>query len=523
MAGSGRSLTRRRPDALRVGVRADRAGEKRSTLVRSGLTPEWFQRDSGRELCLPGEMRVAVIGGGFAGVAAALYLNDCGVSTTLYEARVELGGRVLTDRSFVSGRIVEAGAELIGENHPLWATLAARFGLRLEPITQDADYEAIPPPVGPLRSRVRFAGRDLTDAEKGRLAADLVPHLKTIGREARPVSPTAPWTHPDAARLDGMSVADRLTTLLPAGSTQVRQWFEFVLGNDNVAPIADQSYLGLLAAVSAGRMGDDDDGMLGYWESTETHRCSQGNQELARQIEGALPDVRPRTTVTGIEIEPMLLPPVRVSATTQTGSGPISRHDDYDFAILAVPPSVWGSITFQPAFDASARTMQHGRAVKFLTRFGDEFWGDTKLAPTAKWDELGSVWEGTDRQPRVPDFDLTVFSGGSFVQPASAYPGKLATLYPPTTTPRGTPLATMFVDWPSQPTIRTGYAVPGVGEVGTVGRALLRPHRRRLFFAGEQSSPGFFGYMEGALQSGARAARDIVRVWARPCDRSVLV
>jgi monoamine oxidase len=31
-----------------------------------------------------------------------------------------------------------------------------------------------------------------------------------------------------------------------------------------------------------------------------------------------------------------------------------------------------------------------------------------------------------------------------------------------------------------------------------------------LYFAGEQTYLGFFGYMEGALQSGARAARNLV-------------
>ena len=38
-----------------------------------------------------------------------------------------------------------------------------------------------------------------------------------------------------------------------------------------------------------------------------------------------------------------------------------------------------------------------------------------------------------------------------------------------------------------------------------------------LYFAGEQTSPGFFGYMEGALQSGGRAARDILHRVAVPC------
>ena len=41
-------------------------------------------------------MKVAVIGGGLAGLSAALDLVDAGVDVTLYEARPTLGGAVQT-------------------------------------------------------------------------------------------------------------------------------------------------------------------------------------------------------------------------------------------------------------------------------------------------------------------------------------------------------------------------------------------------------------------------------------------
>jgi monoamine oxidase len=58
----------------------------------------------------------------------------------------------------------------------------------------------------------------------------------------------------------------------------------------------------------------------------------------------------------------------------------------------------------------------------------------------------------------------------------------------------------------------TGYSVPAPGEVTTIGRTLADPFGDRLFFAGEQACPGFFGYMEGALLSGVTAGRRIVQV-----------
>jgi monoamine oxidase len=56
-----------------------------------------------------------------------------------------------------------------------------------------------------------------------------------------------------------------------------------------------------------------------------------------------------------------------------------------------------------------------------------------------------------------------------------------------------------------------GYAVPTLRQVTTIGRRLAGDHKGRVLFAGEQASPGFYGYMEGALQSGGRAAREVIK------------
>jgi monoamine oxidase len=491
--------------------REKRARLKREELIRRGLTPDWFLGKD--DLCLPMLMRVAVIGGGFAGLSAAWYLNACGVPTTVFEAGGAIGGRVRTNRAFVSGKVVEDGAELIGENHPLWGYLALRFGLKLEELTDDE--------AAGLKVRTRFGGKDLTDAQKATLDANLLKHFGTIGAAASAIDEVFPWRSPTAKATDAISVAAMLDNVLGKQSSQERQWFNFTLGNDNCAPVSKQSALGLLASVSAARMGSDPAGMLGYWFSTETHRCAKGNDLLATRLAAKLKDLRLRTVVTGLQIEPLYLPAVQVFSTEYNDKGvAIDQHRDYvTHVIMAVPPTVWSAIRVEPRFDPAARAMQHGAAVKFMSRYDTRFWERSKLAPTAKSDDLGSVWEGTDNQGTAPPFDLTVFSGGPYVLPASAYPKKLAALYPPGTPPDGVPTAEHFVDWPGEPHILTGYAIPGVGEITRVAPNQIVPHAKRLYFAGEQTSPGFFGYMEGALQSGARAARDILKSEAVPCMR----
>lgn len=508
-------------DYLDEDERARRALAKQAQARQRRLTPDWFVESRGT-LCLPSQgVRVAVVGAGFAGLMAGWYLKECGVDVTVFEAASRTGGRVVTDRAFVAPHVVEAGAELVGENHPLWMLLASRFGLTLDPISE---YPA---------GRVRFRGRDLTSGERQQMDGDVLSLQRLLGALAVNLSETEPWLDRRAATWDAMSVDRGLNALRPgtAPSRLARDWFTFTLGNDNCAPIAAQSFLGLLASISAARMGSDPPGMLGYWLSTETHRCRHGNDLLGRRLGHDL-RVCTDTAVTGVQIQPGFVPPVAVTFEQDPSvSGPTgSRVQRFDYVVLTVPPTVWSGIRIAPPFAAPGRTLMHGPAVKFITRYPTRFWEQQRppeAYPSVRWDELGSLWEGTDHQgpahtalapdPAQGPFALSVFSGGSYVQREPDYPGKVAWLYPHGQPGPDPTHATLFVNWPVTPFIQCGYAVPGVGQASTVFPAQIQPHQQYLYFAGEQTSPGFFGYMEGALQSGARAARDILQRVVVPC------
>jgi monoamine oxidase len=70
----------------------------------------------------------------------------------------------------------------------------------------------------------------------------------------------------------------------------------------------------------------------------------------------------------------------------------------------------------------------------------------------------------------------------------------------------------MYSDWPNEPFIRTGYWAPKPnGEIFKVGPKLNIAFHKRLYFAGEHTYVSFFGYMEGALRSGIRAANLLMR------------
>jgi len=441
--------------------------------------------------------RVAVIGGGFSGVMAARELTEKGMQVTVYEARHRLGGRVFTDRQIIPGKTVEAGAELIGENHKLWFQLAKQFGLTLIPLTTEDEYEA-----AGLAVRLRLGTTDLSAADKARLHKELAPVLARIGREAKPINPLTPWTSKNAAALDKRSIADRFADADMFGKKKsfARSFLELIIANDQVAPLEHQSWLGLLTLVSAGRMGDDEAGMNGYWTHTETHRCLHGNDQLATKLAQQLRDVRLGTEVVEIRIEAN-------EVLVHQGHGVARCIDHYDYVVLSTPPTVWPRIHATPAFDPGRFSMAHGPAHKYLTAFDTEFWKARKLAPSALWDRLGSVWESTDGQPAATaGFGLSIFAGGPFTGDATHYKTQLANLY--ADYPQLVRSERM-VDWTADPFSLTGYVIPSPGQVTSIGPNLTKPFNGRLFFAGEQCSPGFFGYMEGALQAGQLAAQRV--------------
>jgi monoamine oxidase len=463
---------------------------------------------------------VAIVGGGFAGISAAWTLGQHNIASTIFEARETYGGRVQTDQSLIPGRPVETGAELIGFNHPMWLTLAKRFGLGMIVLTGEDQYAAFG-----LETQLRLRGRAVTDIEK--LYEQMVIVLRKISDDAKAVTnPFEPWKAPNASTLDAKTVAEKIAEyarLVPASSRHpsLVDAIEFELGNDHVLPAREQSYLGLLAVVSGGRLGKDDRNLDGYWTHREDFRCDEGNVTLAgMMIEfGKRAVFRPQSPVQKIEIRDSLVQVTWLDSMR----GP--RSATFDNVILTVPPSVWNKITITPSIPAG-KEMGAGPAVKYVSPVHKRFWIRAGMAPNAFSDELGQTWEPTENQAIASQgVALTVFAGGPYVPASGAekhFEKEILKLYPDYK-PAGTP---RYADWPKTQWIETGYACPKVGQVTTIAKFLSVPHAKRLYFAGEHTCMAYFGYMEGALQSGARAARAVVSSCAQlpaPSEEEIVV
>ena len=440
---------------------------------------------------------VTVVGAGFAGLTAATILYSMGFSVTVLEARADVGGRVWSRTDICNGRVIEAGAELIGANHWNWLWLASYLGLGLSVLTSEDQFAA-----ARLEIPLKLKGRVLHGYEADKLFQEMDTVLRSISGDAQTIDAYEPWHSPGAQVWDTTSVAQRLGQLGVAPDSLLYALLSADLSNNQTLPIDQQSYLGLLALVRGGQMGND---TMAYWTQTEVYRCATGNQSLAFALRDMITDFGV-TVLTGTKVTAIdLTGPASVTIT----AGGSAYQSDY--AVLAIPQPTWGDITITPPVPGSYQ-IATGPAVKYLSPVTSRFWVQPELAPTSISDDLGMTWEGTDNQMLVvgQGLDLSVFAGGPCADAARKAPDKrayftagLTSVYPDYAKHAA---SGFFIDWPAEPTIRCGYSCPSLGQVTTAAPQLAQLYQNRLAFAGEHTVMAMFGYMEGAIKSGVLAA-----------------
>ncbi len=443
-------------------------------------------RSAARRVAAP---RVIIVGAGFAGLACAAELQAVGYDTTILEARDRVGGRVHTLTDFVPQKTVEAGGEFIGTNHPAWLAYAKRFHLQLAEVPETHD----------INSPVIIDGKPL-----GKLTVVAVfQQIEEVHRRlielAAPVDEDRPWETAGARELDERSVGDWFDRqeLKPL----VRRILETESISYSGVPTTQESLLGLLTVVKGG-------GLEKFWTESEAFHCVGGNQQLAQRLVAEIGRERVRLQM---PVEKIVHADSKVVVTARDGS--TYEGDD---VVLATPPSCWSNIQFEPTLPAVLRP-QMGRNVKFLLALRDAFWKKNDLPATSMSDGLiGFTWDATAGQPGGPAQGMVAFAGGEEAEKlhqmmsderSRALEREIGSRYPAFSESF---VQAQFVDWLAQKWTGGSYSTAAPGQVTTQGPILDRG-LGRLHFAGEHTCLKFVGYMEGALQSGARVASRVAR------------
>ena len=430
--------------------------------------------------------RVVIIGAGFSGLAAAYELSRAGYEVTVAEARNRVGGRIISFSDLVPGKIVEGGGELIGSNHPAWNAYAKQFKLEFLDVTEeDLDFPVV------------LNGKRLTADESEALWEELETAFNTIVTDAAKVDADEPWKADGAEALDTRTLGDWIDAL--DASPLCKSGMHTMMTADNGVVTQWQSYLGNLAMVKGG-------GLEKYWSESEVYRCKGGNQQLARQFVTAIGANRVimRTPVRAVDV-------TDGGARVTLASGKVLEAEH---VLLTAPPPVWNKIAIDPPLPPGLAP-QMGSNVKFLMALKSAFWRRAELAPEVMTDgPVSLTWHATDGQTGPGGEAMVAFSGGPAADQCREWPAAqrnenyLAELQKVYRGIRPSYVRARFMDWPGDTWVKASYSFPAPGQVTSQGPT-LREGIGRLHFAGEYTSYAFMGYMEGALNSGAAAARRI--------------
>jgi monoamine oxidase len=432
--------------------------------------------------------RVVVVGAGLAGLVAARELSKQGADVRVLEARDRVGGRIWTLRgSGWEHFSVEAGGEFIDGAHTTLRALIKEMGLQLVRVLREGFGLAL---LIDGRLRVHRSQQRIWDAFRRSLSKDASVFEKV----------ECDWDTSVAALL-GRTSLDRLLMARHARA-DVRAMAQALRGFF----LADSDRLASLVGIELSRE-DVDPGRVPLF------RIRGGNDQLPLAIVRASDfGVEGRTQVCAItEREGM----VRVTVQTPRKK---TEHIHCDYVIATVPAPVILDWRFSPALPADQRrafeALSYGPATKLVLRFDRRWWRRRGL-PRAFGSNLpiGAVWESAEEQRGAAI--LTLLAGGRASQElqdilstegVSGVARRLEFM--------GTPALPTFAEeysWDRDPFARGGYAMFTTTFDPAWRDALARAHGRVLF-AGDHTSREWQGYMNGAVESGQRAARELAHL-----------
>jgi monoamine oxidase len=193
----------------------------------------------------------------------------------------------------------------------------------------------------------------------------------------------------------------------------------------------------------------------------------------------------------------------------------LQREMAADYAVMALPASTLRDVQFDPTLHPDqARAfaqLRYGAATRVLLQFSTRFWRKPGRPYAFGTDQpTGAVWDGNEQQSSRPGI-LSLLAGGRAAaeirsileRGAGELLSRLEWLGKPSQL-----LTSRSVAWDLDPWCRGGYAYFDPTFPAEL-RAWLMRASGRIVFAGEHTSERWQGYMNGALESGKRAAAEI--------------
>ena len=440
---------------------------------------------------------VVVVGAGLSGLCAARKLRAQGASVVVVEARDRVGGRTFTQQ--IGNSSFDLGGQWIGPEQKRVHALVDHLGLETARTHTDGKK------VLEVEGKVSTYKRSITSMSVPNLI-QLTGVLSYVNRVRKRVSPSSPMSAEGATALDGETLETWRSRVVK--SAKITAVIDAAVRSIFGAEARDISALYFLMYINAGG------GMLNLTEAqggAQQDWIVGGAQALALALAKDLGD------------SVVLATPIRKLVQTSEGIDAVSESGTIGgrYAVVAIPPTLAGRIEYEPSVSVSrdqlTQRFSMGAAVKVVVTYEHAFWREAGFSGEVVSAEgpLSVVYDSTshdDRQPAL--LGLVV---GSQARQWSSQPladrqrrvtGALARYFGDA--------ANSFsdyreLDWGMEAWSRGGPAAALPPGVLTHSFANLRKPEGRIHWAGTETATEWIGYMEGAIQSGERAADEILR------------
>jgi monoamine oxidase len=451
---------------------------------------------------LPERVDAVVVGAGISGLTAARKLRSRGVRVLVVEARDRVGGRVL-NHHLRAGGVIEAGGAFVGPTQDRILRLADDLGVKTFKEYVEGDNVYVK-----NGQRSTYTGTVPPDPS---ILLDAALLQQRINNMAAQIDVDAPWSHPQAAKWDAVTVKDWVAqqTLSTDTDSLLKCYFQPSWGSDagNVSMLFFSWFI-----ATAGN--EDNVGTFQRSSSTangaQDSRFKLGSQAVPIRMARELGD------------RVALRAPVRRIvqrdgwAHVHTDRGTVRAKR----VIVACPPPLVLDIDWHPQLPQRRRhllsNMPMGNLMKCDAVYDTPFWREAGLSGSGL-SHSGATRAVFDNTPAsgAPGVLLAFVGGSTWRQ----Y-GRLPLAQRRRAVLEG--FAEMFGEQALHPIEYTEHdwtlerwtgggpiALPRPGVITSHGSEIRKPFGR-VHWAGTETSTYWSGFMDGAVRAGQRAAREVL-------------
>ncbi|MCK0153776.1 flavin monoamine oxidase family protein [Alcanivorax sp. S6407] len=443
------------------------------------------------------EQDVIIVGAGLAGLKAALELQKSGKRVLVLEARDRVGGRSMPGE--IAGQTIDLGGQWVGPQQTLLLEQAATLGVKTMPqYTAGASILSM-------------------DGKRSTYTSDIpkLPFLSLMelallerrwNKEMQSLPTTAePWLAAKAEQWDSQTLESWI--LSHVHTRGAREFARTITRAVLCAEPRQVSYLCFLEYLRQGK-------------SLETLIATEGGAQQDKFVGGAWQIPQRMAEQLGDAV--LLNSPVQAVEQHHDSVTVISngvRYHAYHL-IMAVPPVLAAKIQFNQPLpskrSALLERMPMGSVIKIHMAYEKPFWRHRGLngAVVSNDRAFNVVFDQS-----LDDDGMGVLVGFMDADHAIAMSGKdeatrrqqaitdLVHYFGPEA---ANPIAYVEQDWTAEPWSRGCYVAHTAPGVITSFGDTLREPCGRIHWAGTETATEWCGYLDGALQSGIRAAREVI-------------